>query len=223
MPASASDASRRSSAIVRTCRANCVCNCFAVGRAAVGQGGEVDLRDAQVLEGHRAQHPVDLRARAGDDDAEALLLRAVRLEGQRRTEVELVVGPADDLRLVGQHLAVGKIDHARPRVGRRPGAGAALRAGGGAAEHHDGQPGRRGEDASDLHDLLPLQMKARFRHRVISATRARLARNSSGSVVVRARTPGHWSLVQSRATSGARRTVPKASGRPHAQRLPLQS
>ena len=61
---------------------------------------------------------VDLRARGGEDDAERLVLRAGRLDGERRAEVDLVVVPLVDLRLVDEHLRVGEVDDARPRVGR---------------------------------------------------------------------------------------------------------
>ena len=41
------------------------------------------------------------------------------LDRERRPEVELIVGPRIDLRLVDQHLGVAEVHAARPRVGRR--------------------------------------------------------------------------------------------------------
>ena len=109
---------------MRTCAANSFVSSGAIARAAVRQRRKVDLRDLQVLEHDGARDLVDLRARRREDDAERLVLRAVLLERERRAEVELVVGPLVDLRLVDQHLRAGEVDDARPRIGRN-GRGAA--------------------------------------------------------------------------------------------------
>ena len=87
---------------------------------------EIRLRDLQVLEHNGARNLVDLRARVREDDAERFLLRTRRLYRKRRAEVDPVAVPFVDLRLVDQHLAVGEVDDARPRIGgqlRRSGSG----------------------------------------------------------------------------------------------------
>ena len=55
------------------------------------------------------------------------------LDRQRGAEVDPVVVPLVDLRLVDEHLPVGKVDDARPRVGRE------LRCGGGGRSSRGGR------------------------------------------------------------------------------------
>ena len=118
MPASASEESRRSSDMVRIDCGELGLQFRRVRGAPVGQSREVDLGDLEILEGHRAQHLVDLRAGGCEDDAKGFRLRMGGLDRERRPEVELIVGPRIDLRLVDQHLGVAEIHAARPRVGR---------------------------------------------------------------------------------------------------------
>ena len=87
-----------------------------VRRAAIRQRREVDLADVHVLEDDGARHLVDLRAGGREDHAERLVLRAGDLDRERRAEVDLVAVPLVHLRLVDEHLPVGEVDDARPRV-----------------------------------------------------------------------------------------------------------
>ncbi len=119
MPSSASEASSRSSAIVRMLAANSFCSSAEYDGAVVGQRREVGLGDAEVLEHDGARDLVDLRARRREDDAERFVLRAVLLDRERAAEVDPVVGPLVDLRLVDEHLRALEVDDAGPRVGRR--------------------------------------------------------------------------------------------------------
>ena len=118
MPLSASDVVSRSSEIVRTC-SRPRSAAWRRRRAAVRQGGEVALRDLEVLEDDPARDLVDLGPRGREHHAEALLLAALGHDRQRRTELDLVAHPPAHLWLVHQHRAVGQVDLSRPRVRRK--------------------------------------------------------------------------------------------------------
>ena len=78
-------------------------------------------------------------------DAERLFLRAGGLDRERGAEVDLVAVPLVDLRLVDEHLRVGEVDVARPRIGRERRRGG--RGGATPATTRSGQrAGERGED-----------------------------------------------------------------------------
>ena len=88
MPASASDAWRRSSEIVRIVFANSLCSSAVYAAPWLGSVGKSIFVILQVLEDDGARDLVDLRARVGEDDAERLFLRARRLDRERRAEVD---------------------------------------------------------------------------------------------------------------------------------------
>src|SRR5262249_1800894 len=76
------------------------------------------LGQFDVLEHHDPRNAIHLGARCRPDDAQDFLLRTVGRDADDGTEVEHVVFPRVDLRLVNQCWGIAEFELSRPRISR---------------------------------------------------------------------------------------------------------
>ena len=88
-----------------------------IALAVIGQGGEIDLQQAEVEEAHHPRGAVDQGMGAGADHAEDLLTAVAGLHGDGGAELEETTVPAVHLRLVDGQGAAGDLHPARPGIG----------------------------------------------------------------------------------------------------------